>query len=84
MAAESYLQRSSLSDELRCAELQQFRQSAQGLAQAYQTQTDANCQQVVQDRERGLQVNLQLRSELVSYSQKTSTWRQMSRYNFDD
>ena len=70
MAAQNYLQKSNLSDEYSRAELQQFQQSAQGLAHAYHIQTEANCQQVAHDRERGLKVNLELRSELVSSAQK--------------
>ena len=60
-AAESYMQRSSLSDELRSAELYQFKQCAIGLAQEYKRHSDANSLQVVQDRERGLQINTALR-----------------------
>ena len=70
MAAQDHLQRSHLSDEYRQAEFQKFKQTADDLARAYQVQSDANCQQVLSDRENGMKVNLELRGELCSSAQR--------------
>ncbi len=73
-AAAEYLQQSNLGKEFRSAEMQKFRQCELGLAVEFQRQTEINCQQVVQDRERGLKVNTALRSELVEAAQQ---WTQL-------
>ncbi len=70
MAAQDHLQRSHLSDEYRQAEFQKFKQTADDLARAYQVQSDAKCQQVINDRENGMKVNLELRGELCSSAQR--------------
>ncbi len=73
-AAAEYLQHSNLSNELRSAEMQKFRQCELGLAAEYQRHTEVNCLQVDQDRERGSKINAALRSELVEATQQ---WTQL-------
>ena len=68
------MQHSNLSNELRSAEMQKFRQCELGLAAEYQRHTEVNCLQVDQDRERGSKINAALRSELVEATQQ---WTQL-------
>ncbi len=66
LAAQEHLQKSNLSEQQREAELQGFRQMAEGLARSYNEQTRINSQQVISDREKGLKANLTLQNELNS------------------
>ncbi len=63
-AAQDQLLKSNFCEQQRQAETQNFRQLAVGLARAYEEQTVANGQQVLNDRESGRKVNLALQSEL--------------------
>ena len=63
MAAQDYLQKSIRSEEQRQADLQQFRQMAEGLARAYHEQSEAN-------RAQGMQANRELREEMRCYTRQ--------------
>ena len=64
------MRKSTASDEQRQADLQYVRQSTDGLARAYQEQSEENCRQVLHDRENSAKANRDLREDIGCYTRR--------------